>query len=53
MAYTFLVRGYANNDILLWLGVLALIVLLLGVRWLITKLVRFVKTRNERILPTQ
>lgn len=53
MAYTFLVRGYANNDILLWLMVLALIVLLLGGRWLMVKLVRFIKKKNEQISPTQ
>jgi Kef-type K+ transport system membrane component KefB len=53
MAYTFLVRGYASNDILLWLMILALIALLLGGRWLVTKLVRFIKKKNERVLPTQ
>lgn len=53
MAYTFLVRGYANNDIFLWVTVLALIVLLLGGRWLLARLVRFIKKKNERILPTQ
>ncbi len=53
MLYVFLVRGYASNDVLLWLMIVALIVLLLGGRWLITKLVRFIKKRNERMLPTQ
>jgi len=53
MNYTFLVRGYANHDVLLWIAVLALIILLLGGRWLMTKLVRFVKKKNERMLPTQ
>ena len=52
MAYTFLVRGYASNDILLWLMILALIALLLGGRWLVTKLVRFIKKKNERVLHT-
>lgn len=53
MNYVFLVRGYASNDVLLWLMILALIVLLLSGRWLISKLVRFIKKRNERMLPTQ
>lgn len=53
MAYIFLVRGYAANDVLLWFIVLALIVLLLGGRWLMNKLVRFIKKKNERVLPTQ
>jgi F0F1-type ATP synthase membrane subunit b/b' len=53
MLYVFLVRGYASNDVLLWLMILALIVLLLGGRWLMTKLLRFIKKRNERVLPTQ
>ncbi len=53
MAYVFLVRGYASNDVLLWLMILALIVLLLGGRWLVTKLVRFIRKKNERVLPTQ
>ncbi len=53
MGYVFLVRGYASNDVLLWLMILALIVLLLGGKWLWLKLVRFIKKKNERILPTQ
>lgn len=53
MNYVFLVRGYASHDILLWIAVLALIMLLLGGRWLMAKLVRFIKKKNERILPTQ
>lgn len=53
MAYIFLVRGYAANDVLLWLMILALIVLLLGGRWLVVKLIRFIKKKNERVLPTQ
>lgn len=53
MAYIFLVRGYASNDIILWLMILALIVLLLGGRWLMTKLVRFIKKKNETVQPTQ
>lgn len=53
MEYTFLVRGYASNDIWLWLAVLALIVLLLGGRWVITKLLRFIKKKNESALSTR
>lgn len=53
MNYTFLVRGYACHDVLLWVAVLMLIMLLLGGRWLMTKIVRFIKKKNERILPTQ
>lgn len=53
MNYTFLVRGYASHDVLLWIAVLALIMLLLGGRWLKAKLVRFIKKKNERMLPTQ
>ncbi len=53
MEYTFLVRGYASKDVWLWLAVLALIVLLLGGRWLITKLRHFIKKKKESTLSTR
>lgn len=47
MEYIFLVRGYASNDILLWLAVLALIAVLLSGRWLLTRIVRFIKKKRQ------
>ena len=52
MEYTFLVRGYAESDMLIWLITIALILVLLGGKWLWQKVTRFIKKRNEQADPT-
>lgn len=38
-----LTKGYAHNDVLLWFFVIALLVVLIGGRWLIHRLAGYVK----------
>lgn len=46
MSYVLLVRGYAHNDVLVWLFILALLVILLGGRWLANRLMFWVQHRR-------
>lgn len=49
MTEVFLVRGYAANDVILWLAVIALIVVMLGGRWLIHKLSAFMQRKFPKL----
>jgi len=46
MEYILLVRGYASNEVLLWLIVIAMLVVMFGGRWLIARITDFIRQRR-------
>lgn len=52
MNYVFLIRGSGSNEMLIWLLVIALLITLLGGRWLIQRTIDFIRHRRiEHLWP--
>lgn len=51
MTSVLLNRSYAHNDILLWFAVLALLIILLGGRWLYHRLSAYISNVVQKCWP--
>lgn len=52
MNYVFLIRGSGTNEALIWLLVVAMLITLLGGRWLVQKMIGMVRHRRmEHLWP--